>query len=67
MFNNNKPHWTQKTHLFSDDEYICSSCGYSSPKPYSECPGCGSRMHGSKYDASFVDEAEMFDIILGDD
>lgn len=66
MFNNKKPHWILVTHLFKDDEYICSNCGYSSKKPLSKCPNCGNNMHGSKYDASWVDEAEMMDIILGD-
>lgn len=62
-----KAQWIQKTHLFKDDDYVCSECGYSSEKPYSECPRCHSNMRGSNYDPSWVDEAEMLDIILGDD
>lgn len=61
-----KPQWTLKTHLFKDDEYVCSECGYSSKKPYSECPRCHSNMKEGNYDPSWVDEAEMLDIISGD-
>ena len=28
-----KASWTQKTHLFKADEYICSACGVSCGKP----------------------------------
>ena len=28
-----KAGWTQKTHLFKADEYICSACGGSIGKP----------------------------------
>ena len=58
-------YWTQKTHLFKADEYICSHCGFSADKPYRNCPKCGSEMKKSKYDPSWVDEAEIMDIFLG--
>ena len=61
-----KAYWTQKTHLFRSDEYICSACGYSAGKPYKQCPSCGSDMCKNKYDPSWVDEAEMMDIFFGD-
>ena len=57
-----KAYWIQHTHIFSDDEYECSACGYCARKPYSTCPGCGRRMGGSKYDASWVDDMEADDI-----
>ncbi len=59
-------HWTQKAHLFDGDEYVCSRCGHSSPKPYSTCPHCGADMTGQKYEATYVDEAEDLNIIFGD-
>lgn len=50
--------WTQKTHLFQADEYICSACGTSSKKFYKVCPSCGKTMKMGKFDPSWVDEAE---------
>ena len=61
-----KAYWTQKTHLFRADEYICSACGYSEDKAFRQCPSCGSDMHKSKYDPSWVDEAEMMAFFFGD-
>ena len=29
-----RAYWTQKTHLFRADEYICSACGHSTEKAY---------------------------------
>ena len=58
--------WAQKTHLFRSDEYICSGCHYVADKPYKTCPSCRSQMKKSKYDPSWVDEAEMMDILFGD-
>ncbi len=46
-------HWTQSTHLFRDDEYICSSCGAAMKK--------------TKYDPSRVDEAEGMSALFDDD
>lgn len=60
-------YWTQKTHLFSADEYLCSVCGRSTSKPYGVCPACKSRMKRSKYDPGWVDEAEALSAILDDD
>ena len=54
--------WTQKTHLFRPDEYECSACGRRFARPSAECPHCGRRMTKSKYDPSWVDEAEIMDI-----
>jgi rubrerythrin len=59
--------WTQKTHLFRADEYICSSCQTASKKPYKECPNCGARMKKGKYEPSWVDEAEGLSALLDDD
>ena len=60
-------HWTQKTHLFSADEYICSRCGVSCCKPYKVCPNCRSAMGKSSYNPSWVDEAEGLSVLLDDD
>lgn len=60
-------YWTQKTHLFRSDEYICSSCKRSCEKPYKTCPSCGASMKKAKYDPSWVDEAEGLSAIFDDD
>ena len=59
--------WLQKTHLFRADEFICSTCGFKSDKPYKVCPACGSSMKKTRYDASWVDEAEGISALLDDD
>lgn len=61
-----KAYWTQKTHLLCSDEYICSACGHVSGKAYKQCPSCESDMSKSKYDLSWIDEAEMMDFFFGD-
>ena len=58
-----KASWTQKTHLFKADEYICSACGASCGKPAKICPHCGAKMKNGRYEASWVDEAEIMDIM----
>ena len=63
----NSPHWTQETHLFKDDAFVCSACGYRGKKGLETCPGCGAKMSKTKYYPSWVDEAEMMDIIFCDD
>ncbi|MCQ2548385.1 MAG: hypothetical protein MJ145_05240 [Clostridia bacterium] len=63
---NKKAYWTQQTHLLKADEYICSACGYSAKKALKECPGCGAIMSKSKYDPTWVDEAEILDMIFDD-
>ncbi len=60
-------YWTQRTHLFRADEFICSVCKASSDKPYKECPACGAPMKKSKYDPSWVDEAEGLSALVDDD
>ena len=60
-------HWTQRTHLFRADEYICSGCKAVGNKPYRICPSCGSSMNLGKYAASWVDEAEGLPALLDDD
>ena len=60
-------HWTQRTHLFRADEYICSACKTVSDKPYILCPACGVAMKKAKYETSWVDEAEGLVAILDDD
>ena len=59
--------WIHKTHLFRADEFVCSECGASYKKPYRICPNCHSTMGKSKYEASWVDEAEGLSAILDDD
>lgn len=62
-----KAHWIQKTHLFRADEFICSSCRTVFNKPYRICPSCQMPMRKTKYDPSWVDEAEGLSAILDDD
>ena len=62
---NQTAHWIQRTHLLRSDEYECSACGRRFDKPYAQCPNCGKNMKGSKYDPSWVDEAEIMDILGG--
>lgn len=62
-----RDHWVQKTHLLRADEYICSACGASYRKPYRFCPNCKTVMNRSKYDPSWVDEAEGLSALLDDD
>ena len=59
--------WLQKTHFLRADEYICSVCGRSAAKPRRACPHCGAEMRKSKYDPSWVDEAEMMSALFDDD
>ena len=60
-------HWTQHTHLFRADEYICSRCGASCGRPERQCPSCGAKMKKGHCDASWVDEAEGLSALLDDD
>lgn len=60
-------HWTRRPHLFRADEYICSACGACCPKPTPSCPVCSAPMKKTKYDPSWVDEAESLLAILDDD
>ena len=62
-----KAYWTQRTHLFQRDEYICSVCGTASDKPYRACPVCKAAMGKTKYDPSWVDEAEGLSTLMDDD
>lgn len=59
-------YWKEKTHFFSDSEYICSKCGYVADRAYKQCPACGADMSKSKPDGNWVDEEEMLDILLED-
>ena len=59
--------WKQKTHLFRPDEYVCSSCGTTSEKPFEICPACRARMKNVRYDPSWVDEAEALSAIIDED
>ncbi len=63
----NRVQWVRKTHLFRADEYICSKCGTAYNKPYKVCPTCESVMGRTKYDPSWVDEAEGLSALLDDD
>ena len=60
-------HWIQRTHLFKADEYICSACNAVYGKPRKECPSCGTHMRKTKYDATWVDEAECMSAVFDDD
>ena len=62
-----KARWLQKTHLFRADEFVCSKCAASFSKPYAICPSCGVEMKSTKYDPSWVEEAEGLSAILDDD
>lgn len=57
---------THKTHLFRADEFICSACGHIERKKFRRCPSCGADMSKRKYEPTWVDEAEIMDIISGD-
>ena len=59
--------WIRRTHLFRADEFICSVCKASFRKPCQACPACGTRMKKTKYDPSWVDEAEMISMIMDDE
>jgi len=61
-----KTHWIQHTHLLRADTYECSACGYECSKPAGRCPHCDRSMGKTKYDPSWVDEAEGFSAIFGD-
>ncbi len=61
------PHWIRRTHLFRRDEYICSVCGAAFVRPYQACPACGVPMKMSKYDPSWVDEAELISVLMDDE
>ncbi len=60
-------HWIRHTHLFRADEFVCSVCGASFQKPSACCPVCGTPMKKTKYDPSWVDEAEGLSAVLDDD
>ena len=62
-----KPHWIEREHLFNGTDYVCSCCGASFEEPWEECPACGVRMEKIKNDPVYVDEAEMMDILFGDE
>ena len=52
--------WFRRTHLFHPDEFICSSCGYTTTKRNLPlCPRCSARIKKTQYDPSWVDEAEF--------
>ena len=61
------PYWVQHSHLFADDEYRCSKCGHKVDWPVPVCPGCGAQMGASEDDANWVEEAEIMDILFGED
>ena len=62
-----KAYWIQHTHLFRADEYICSACRAVCDKAYRTCPRCSTPMKKTKYDPSWVDEAEGLSALLDDD
>ena len=61
-----KAHWIRHTHVFRKDEYVCSVCKRTVPKPGRFCPYCGSKMDGTKTDVNWVDEMEAADSIFHD-
>ena len=62
-----RAHWIQRDHLFAGVDFVCSACGAVFDEPWEACPECGARMKKIKYDPVFVEEAEMLDILLGDE
>ena len=60
-------HWIRRTHLFRADEYVCSACGAVCRRLFGDCPSCGASMTKTKYDPSWVDEAEEMSAFLDDD
>lgn len=63
----NNPHWIKKDHLFSGMEYVRSCFGASFDEPWEQCTACGAKMTRIKDDPVFMDEAEILDILLGDE
>ena len=61
---NNVAYWDKHTHLLADDEYVCSSCGYTARRPYPECPNCGCDMSKGSSDTNWVEEAAIMDIFF---
>ena len=60
-------HWIPRTHLYCADEFICSAWRSVNDKPYYVCPECEAPMKKTKYDASWVEEAEGLSALLHDD
>ena len=60
-------YWIKNTHLFDPDDYECSACGASFPRPYAVCPHCGRTMRKTKNDPLWIDELEELDMIFEDD
>ena len=60
-------HWIKKTHLFRADEYICSVCGATAARPEQTCPSCRAAMGRTRYDPTWVDEAEGLSSMMDDD
>lgn len=56
-----KAYWTQRTHLFRADEFICSACKHVAAGPKKKCPYCGAIMKNTKYDPNWVDEIEFME------
>ena len=67
IFRSPLPCWTRRTHLFRPVEYICSACRASCDKPCKTCPNCGAAMKKTRYDPSWVDEAEEISAMTDDD
>lgn len=59
-------YWIRRTHLLRADEYICSACAAASGRAQKHCPACGALMRRTKYDPSWVDEAEGLSALLDD-
>lgn len=60
-------YWTQETHLFQDDVFVCSVCGFQADQGYAECPSCHAVMTKCVYDATWAEEADILDDLLDDD
>ncbi len=48
-------------------DYICSACGATAKRPAGTCPACGPNMGRTKYDPTWVDEAEGLSAMVDDD
>ena len=62
-----KAYWTQRTHLFTKDEYECSKCHALCDEPYVICPNCHADMGKIKYDGAWIDEMADYDEMFDDD
>lgn len=61
-----KAYWIRRMHFLKRDEYVCSACKKSTYKPAKTCPFCGMTMGKTKYEPTWVDEAEGLSALFDD-